>query len=182
MTRALARAARFRRFEGTAPEHVNIVPMLDMMVIILVFLLKSMSESSAAIPQHDDLRLPSARAQTDPAERGIVVTVSKSQILVGDQSVLELPTHGSVASEGAGASAKRGGAAELYIVPLGEALRRARVTDRAVRAAQGLDPKASEAVIVADRSTPYRLLVEVLYTLGQHEVGLYHLMVVQGRG
>jgi len=181
MTRALARAVRLRRAEGAAPEHLNIVPMLDMMVIILVFLLKSVSESSAAIPQHDDLRLPLSRARADPAERGIVVTVSKSQILVGDQPVLQLAGRGSVTAEGAGASAKRGGAAELYIVPLGAALRRARETDRVVRAAQGLDPRASEAVIVADRTTPYRLLVEVLHTLGQHEVGLFHLMVVRSR-
>lgn len=181
MTRARARALAPRRPDAGVPEHLNIVPMLDIMVIILVFLLKSVSESSAAIPQHDDLRLPLSPAQADPAERGIVVTVSKSQILVGDQPVLQLPGRGSVIWEGAGASAKRGGAAELYIVPLGEALRRARETDRVVRAAQGLAPKSSEAVIVADRSTPFRLLVEVLYTLGQHEVGLYHLMVVQSR-
>jgi hypothetical protein len=37
---------------------LNIVAMLDIMTIILVFLLKSLGESSTAIPQSDDLRLP----------------------------------------------------------------------------------------------------------------------------
>jgi biopolymer transport protein ExbD len=38
---------------------------------------------------------------------------------------------------------------------------------------------ASEALIVADATTPYRLLIEVLYTLGQSEFGKYHLMVMK---
>ena len=33
---------------------------------------------------------------------------------------------------------------------------------------------------MADRTTPYRLLIEVLFTLGQSEFGKYHLMVMQG--
>jgi biopolymer transport protein ExbD len=32
---------------------------------------------------------------------------------------------------------------------------------------------------VADEGTPYRLLVEILYTLGQAEFGKFHLMVLQ---
>jgi hypothetical protein len=31
----------------------------------------------------------------------------------------------------------------------------------------------------ADATTPYRLLIEVLFTLGQNEFGKYHLMVMQ---
>ncbi|MGC4086558.1 MAG: hypothetical protein QM756_01430 [Polyangiaceae bacterium] len=39
---------------------LNITAMLDIMTIILVFLLKTLGESSAAIPQSDDLRLPNS--------------------------------------------------------------------------------------------------------------------------
>jgi biopolymer transport protein ExbD len=39
----------------------------------------------------------------------------------------------------------------------------------------------SQAIIIADASTPYRLLVEVLYTLGQTEFNKFHLMVLQGK-
>jgi biopolymer transport protein ExbD len=35
--------------------------------------------------------------------------------------------------------------------------------------------------VIADKTTPYRLLVEVLYTLGQSEYGRYHLMVIQAK-
>jgi len=37
----------------------------------------------------------------------------------------------------------------------------------------------SEAIIIADMTTPYRLFIEVLFTLGQNEFGKYHLMVMQ---
>ncbi len=159
---------------------LNITAMLDIMTIILVFLLKNLGESSASIPQSDDLRMPTSSVKTQPSDEGVVVTVSKTQILVGDDRVLTLPNRESMAQTGVGALSKRSGPNDMYIVPLGEALKSARRTDKLVRQAKGLDPASSEAIIVADRTTPYRLLIEVLFTLGQSEFGKYHLMVVQG--
>ncbi len=160
---------------------LNIVAMLDIMTIILVFLLKSLGESSTAIPQNDDLRLPTSVMKTDPHQEGVTVTISKSQILVGDQKVLALPGRESQAQTGVGAQHKRGGPNDLYIVPLGNVMMAARRTDAALRKAKGLDPSTSEAIIIADRGTPYRLFIEVLFTLGQSEFGKYHLMVIQSK-
>lgn len=161
---------------------LNITAMLDIMTIILVFLLKNLGESSASIPQSDDLRLPTSSVKTQPSDEGVVVTVSKTQILVGDDRVLTLPNRESMAQTGVGARYKRSGPNDMYIVPLGEALKSARRTDKLIRQAKGLDPGSSEAIIVADKTTPYRLLIEVLFTLGQSEFGKYHMMVVQGSG
>ena len=157
---------------------LNIVPMLDVVTIILVFLLKSLGESSASPPQSNDLKLPASLVRGPAAEEGIVVTVSKTEILVGDTRVLTLPGQASLAHTGAGAANKRG-PQELYIVPLGTALRAARETDRAMRVAKRLDPNASEVILVADEATPYRLLSEVLFTLGQHSIGKFHLVVIK---
>jgi biopolymer transport protein ExbD len=160
---------------------LNITAMLDIMTIILVFLLKTLGESSAAVPQSDDLRLPNSVIKTQPHQEGVVVTVSKTQILVGDEKVMALPGRESTAQTGVGARYKRSGPNDLYIVPLGNALQAARKTDIAVRKAKGLDPSSSEAIIIADRGTPYRLFIEVLFTLGQSEFGKYHLMVIQSK-
>jgi biopolymer transport protein ExbD len=160
---------------------LNITAMLDIMTIILVFLLKTLGESSAAVPQSDDLRLPNSIIKTQPHQEGVVVTVSKSQILVGEDKVMTLPGRESTAQTGVGARYKRNGPTDLYIVPLGNALQAARKTDVAVRKAKGLDPSSSEAIIIADRGTPYRLFIEVLFTLGQSEFGKYHLMVIQSK-
>jgi len=169
-----------RRYEHE-PEvnFLNITAMLDIMTIILVFLLKTLGESSAAIPQSDDLRLPASFIEQEPHQEGITITISKSQILVGENKILSLPGRESTAQTGVGASFKRGGPNDLYIVPLGNALQAARKTDEAIRRAKGLDPSSSEAIIIADRGTPYRLLIEVLFTLGQSQFGKYHLMVIQ---
>ena len=160
---------------------LNITAMLDIMTIILVFLLKTLGESSAAVPQSDDLRLPASIMKKPPAQEGVLVTVSKTQILVGDDKILTLPGRESLAQAGVDARFKRSGPNDLFIVPLGNALMSARKTDIAVRRAKCLDPSSSEAIVIADKGTPYRLLMEVLFTLGQSEYGKYHLMVIQSK-
>jgi biopolymer transport protein ExbD len=164
-------------------DFLNITAMLDLMTIILVFMLKSLASSSASIPQSQDLALPKSVMEGEPSQEGVVVVVSKSQILVGDDPspLVLLGPREQVAQQGVDAKYKRSGPTDLFIVPLANALQHARETDKAIRAAKGLDPASSEAIVVADATTPYRLLIEVLFTLGQSEFGKYHLMVLGGR-
>ena len=164
-------------------DFLNITAMLDLMTIILVFLLKSMAASSASIPQSDDLTLPASVMTSEPSEEGVVVILSKTQILVGEnpEPIVLLPSRDQLAQSGVDARYKRSGPNDLYIVPLANALSSARETDKRVRAAKGLDTSTSEGIIVADATTPYRLLIEVLFTLGQSEFGKYHLMVISGK-
>jgi biopolymer transport protein ExbD len=175
---ALRRAIR-RNAHDQEVNFLNITAMLDIMTIILVFLLKSLGESTASVPQSDDLKIPTSFISSQPSMEGVVVTVSKSQILVGDEKIMSLPSRQSLAQSGVGAQYKRSGPNDLYIVPLGNALQSARKTDKLVRQAKGLDASMSEAIIIADNTVPYRLFIEVLFTLGQNEFGKYHLMVMQ---
>jgi biopolymer transport protein ExbD len=172
------------RVNAKAPEvnFLNITAMLDMMTIILVFLLKGMASSSASIPQSKDMTLPTSIITSEPAQEGTSVVISKTQILVGDDPhpVVSLPSRDSLAQSGIDARYKRNGPNDLYIVPLANALQAARQTDKQIRQAKGLDPNSSEAIVIADTTTPYRLLIEVLFTLGQSEYGKYHLMVLSG--
>ncbi|HSC88876.1 MAG TPA: biopolymer transporter ExbD [Polyangiaceae bacterium] len=177
---ALRRAIRKNAHEPEV-NFLNITAMLDIMTIILVFLLKSLGESTTSVPQSDDMQLPTSVLKSEPSQDGVIVTVSKTQILVGDNKVLDLPSRESMTQTGVGASNKRSGPNDLYIVPLGNALQSARQTDKLIRQKRGLDPSSSEAVIIADKTTPFRLVVEVLFTLGQSEFGKYHLMVIQSR-
>lgn len=181
--KAALRKAKRRNAREPEIDFLNITAMLDLMTIILVFLLKSLASSSGAIPQSDDLRLPASVMTGEPAEEGVLVVVSKSQILVGEEStpVVKLPPREQLAATGVDSKFKRGGANDMYIVPLGNALQHARDIDKAVRTAKGLNPNSSEAIVVVDKTTPYRLLIEVLFTLGQSEFGKYHLMVMSGK-
>ena len=155
---------------------LNITAMMDMMTIILVFLLKSLSSSSASIPQSSDLTIPNSVLSTEASEDGVKVVVSKSQIVVDDNPVVPVPADATHGVEG---KYKRSGPNDLYITPLANTLQTWRERDKQVRAATGR-PSGSEAIIICDKDAPYRLLVEVLYTLGQTEFSKFHLMVLQG--
>jgi biopolymer transport protein ExbD len=181
--KAALRKAKRKNAKEPEIDFLNITAMLDLMTIILVFLLKSMASSSASIPQSKDLTLPASVMHAEPSQEGVVVVISKSQILVGEDPnpLVLLPSREQVAQSGVDAKYKRGGPTDLFIVPLANALSHARETDKAIRAAKGLDPSSSEAIVVADATTPYRLLIEVLFTLGQSEFGKYHLMVLSGK-
>ncbi len=182
--KAALRKAKRRNMREPEIDFLNITAMLDLMTIILVFMLKTSSSSSAAIPQSKDLTLPASVMSTEAAQEGTVVVISKSQILVGEDPnpVVILPAREQVAQSGVDVKYKRSGPNDMYIVPLANALQHARENDKAIRTAKKLDPKApSEAIIVADMTTPYRLLIEVLFTLGQSEFGKYHLMVISGK-
>ena len=172
------------RKNAGAPEvnFLNITAMLDMMTIILVFLLKGMASSSASIPQSKDMTLPTSIITSEPAQEGTSVLISKTQILVGEDPhpIVMLPGRDSLAQSGIDAKYKRNGPNDLYIVPLANALQAARQTDKLIKQAKGQDASSSEAIVIADNTTPYRLLIEVLFTLGQSEYAKYHLMVLSG--
>ncbi len=179
---ALRKAIRKNKKEPEI-DFLNITAMLDLMTIILVFLLRSLASSSASIPQSNDLTMPKSVMQGEPSQEGVVVMISKTQILLGEDPnpLVKLPSREQMVQSGVEAKYKRSGPTDLYIVPLANALSNAREMDKAVRAAKGLDPSTSEAIVVADATTPYRLLIEVLFTLGQSEFGKYHLMVLSGK-
>src|SRR3569832_2794861 len=81
--KAELRKAIRRNSGGHEVNFLNITAMLDIMTIILVFLLKTLGESSAAVPQSDDLRLPASIMKKPPAQEGVLVSVSLSLFLVG---------------------------------------------------------------------------------------------------
>ncbi|HLK37818.1 MAG TPA: biopolymer transporter ExbD [Polyangiaceae bacterium] len=176
--RELRRAIARNRAE---PEinFLNITAMMDMMTIILVFLLKSLSSSTASLPQSQDLQLPKSilTTQPDSEPEGLPVIVSKSQIIVGESVVCPVPP--DAAQYGVEAAYKRGSRNDYFIVPLGSALQAWRDSDKRIRMATGRDPTHSEAILIGDMSTPYRLLTEVMYTLGQTEFSKFHMMVLQ---
>jgi biopolymer transport protein ExbD len=155
---------------------LNITAMMDMMTIILVFLLKNLS-ASQQIPESTDLTIPNSVLTTEASQEGLPIMISRSHIVVDDNVVCPVPAD---ASHGVEAKYKKSGPNDLEIVPLENAAKAWRDRDRQVRAATGKDPNASEAIVIADKATPYRLLVEVLFTLGASEISKYHLMVMQG--
>jgi len=165
--------AEERKREKKQPH--TITSLMDALTIILCFLLKSVGAEPMNISQSDDLRLPKSTTQLNPEADAIPVTVTAKAILVGDKHVVD------VKSGGVDKSRKKGGESSFLITPLFDGL-----TEEANHQKQIAKLSGSEfegmAAIVADVNTPYRLLLEVMYTAGQAEFGKFKFAVVKKKG
>ncbi|MFO0618707.1 MAG: biopolymer transporter ExbD [Polyangiaceae bacterium] len=171
--KAELRKARRRNAREPEIDFLNITAMLDLMTIILVFVLNSLASSTQQMPQNADLTLPISILETAPSQEGVVVRVSKTQLLVGDERIADFPNHEQLSVTGIDQK-------DLKI--LADKLRDYRESDKIMKkAANPAAPEeTSEAILVVDRTTPYRLLLQIVTTLGNEEFGKYHLMALKG--
>ena len=142
---------------------LNIYPMMDMMTILLVFLIQNFAQSNAAsVVQSEELQIPQSVA-TEEVQPALSITISASEIVVEGKQALSL-RNGQVDP-----SQKQGGSNGFLVTPLLNVLQQHR--DRLKLIAQSQPGRAFRGYvqIIADKRTPYRTLVEVLYTMGQAE-------------
>jgi biopolymer transport protein ExbD len=152
---------------------LNITPMMDMMTIILVFLLKTFTASSAIVPQDANLSLAPSQTRMN-MKQAVPVTITKRVILVEGEAVASI-SNGKV-----DAATKRDGDNGYYITPLVDTLQKVSNKERKV-AEMTHRQFESELMIIADRNTPYRLLTEILYSCGQAGYANYRLLVLKNR-
>lgn len=82
-------ARRNKKHRESDEPSLNINSMMDMMVIILVFLLKSYGAEPIQINQSDDLRLPFSTSELAPEDM-LVVSITAKWIMVEDQQVIPI--------------------------------------------------------------------------------------------
>ncbi|MDP3276412.1 MAG: biopolymer transporter ExbD [Deltaproteobacteria bacterium] len=169
--RAVTRKKRRRRQDHVHQE-LNITAMLDMMTIILVFLLKSLSASAGNVPQSDDLRLPRSTSQADPSG-ALQIIVSRVSITVNGHN-LNLSLRNGLVDP----SAKRGGGSGFLINPLNSEMRDQHEYALALSRASN-QPFSGEMALIADSETPLRTIFEVLYTCGQNGFSNFQLLVLK---
>jgi biopolymer transport protein ExbD len=143
--------------------YLNIVAMMDMMTIILVFLLKSVSFATVTVSESDAMTLPYSTTQVEPVE-AIKVFVTKNEITVEETKVAEVE-NGMVV-------AKYLTPSDSYsIVPLKKLL-----DEKARRLAilQKRNPQTKvqdNLTILADQDTPYFVIMQVLVTASRASGG-----------
>jgi biopolymer transport protein ExbD len=152
---------------------LNITPMMDMMTIILVFLLKSFSSTTSTITFDANLQVPRSTTQLKPKE-AISLTVTKKVILVEGDGIAPI-TGGKVDP-----AVKRDGENGYYITPLVGILEKHARKEKRVAELTGV-PWEAQLMLVADQTTPYRLLTEILYSCGQAGYANYRLLVLKSR-
>ena len=170
--KALARKKRKEREAAGEIHGLNLTAMMDMMTIILVFLLKSLSSSSTNIPQGDNLRLPGSSVTTAPSS-ALQVMVSRANITVNGRFIAPLNQEGKIDP-----ALKRGGGTGYIINPLADNRREA---IQVVRRTNPRNDNRLDIAIIADLHTPSRTVYEVLYTCGQAGFNNFQLMVLKNR-
>jgi biopolymer transport protein ExbD len=166
--RRLIRKAVGRVPEGEEISHLNIMPMMDMMTILLVAFIFSAATSATALTA-GSVHLPRTQSDDELPEGAATLIISKSGIVVEGESIV------SVANGQVDAAEKEGGLQGIKIPRLTNFLAKLHNLQlAALRGKPGHDPtteKPPELLIIADRSTPYRLLIEVMFSAKQKEAG-----------
>ncbi|MBI5477433.1 MAG: biopolymer transporter ExbD [Deltaproteobacteria bacterium] len=159
-----------RKMDEIEHTDLNIVPMMDMMTILLVFLIKSMTASAENIALDQDLQMPKALTSTE-ARGALNVQVTANWILVEGQKVVPIK-RGKVDP-----ADKRDGETGFSITKLYDEMKKQSERDKRRAAITG-DKASGELTLMAHYNTPYRLILEVLYTAGEAEYGKYRLLVM----
>jgi biopolymer transport protein ExbD len=169
--KALARKKRKEREAAGEIKELNITAMMDMMTILLVFLLKSFASSSAALTASEDVRPPVSSTRATPKDT-VAVTVTPKNILVGEKEVLRLKG-GQIPPE-----ALQG----RLVVSLDAQLKKEVEKLKYIAERNPSAPFNRELSVIADKATPYDMLLTVLYTAGQNELENYRFVVLQDEG
>lgn len=145
--------------------HLNLVPMMDIMTMLLVFLVMSFATEPANININLALRPPESSTQ-DVMETATKVTVTADTILLNDKEIVRIQDL-KVASGG-----------RALIPELRAALAEESDYLKALEERGGY-PFDGKLLIVAHETTPYSIITSVLTTAGEARFGEYKLVVMQ---
>jgi biopolymer transport protein TolR len=150
------------RQRGHHVSHMALVPFVDMLMMLVVFLLLHSSDVEI-LPNTKNITIPQSVAELKPRET-VVVMVTTEDLLVNGRVVAKVAD-------------LRADDAQLIIEPLRDALRQQ--TDTSLRAAAREDLAEREVTIMGDKGTPFTVLKKVMATATAADYGKVSLAVIQ---
>jgi biopolymer transport protein TolR len=139
--------------------HFALIPFIDMMTILVVFLLAHTAEVDI-LPNTKNISIPQSLSDRKPSA-AVVVMITKDSVYVDGQLV------GSVSD----VAANQG----PFFPPLKAAL--VTQNQRSINAQQDIAKR--EVTILGDKSTPYSLLKKIMMTCSEAEYGKVSFAVVE---
>jgi biopolymer transport protein ExbD len=171
----MVRKAVGRVPEGESIRHLNIMPMMDMMTILLVAFIFQAATSATALTA-GTVTLPKSLSNDELPEGASTLIITKTGIVVEGKSIV------SVNNGDVDAAEKEGGTQGIKIPRLTNFLTALHAQEEALHRRQpGYDPAKApppELLIIADRTTPYRLLLQVMFSAKQKEAGYKHFRLI----
>jgi biopolymer transport protein TolR len=141
--------------------HMALVPFIDVMTILVVFLLVHTSDVEV-IPNTKNITIPISVSDKKP-RASVVVMITKDDVLVDGHSIAKLAD--ITASDA------------LVIPPLRKALREQ--ADKALLASAQQQIADREVTIMGDRNIPYVVLKKVMATCTDADYGKVSLAVIE---
>lgn len=165
MATVIRRRTRRRGIKKEFP--LQLTSMMDVLMIIVVFLLKSYGLSSMGVTQADKLELPTSSAPETYGE-GLVVIISRDKIVVDNKPVLEFV--GDPEQRKFELPNDKVGT-ETSIAPVFDALKAHKdnfelLASRSPNPEEALKKWTGDVFVQADKAVPYELLRKVMYTAG----------------
>jgi len=152
---------RKRKHGAEAGGHMTLVPFIDMLMILVVFLLVHTSDVDV-LPNSKNISIPESISDKKPTP-SVVVMITKDDLLVDGRSVAKVS---DVIA-----------ATDAVIAPLKLALQSQADTVLADAAKQDLAKR--EVTILGDRHTPYSVLRKVMATCTDADYGKVSLAVIE---
>jgi len=148
-----------KRIHGA--NHFALIPFIDMMTILVVFLLAHTADVDI-LPNTKNISIPQSLSDRKPSA-AVVVMITKDSVFVDGALV------GSVAD----VIANQG----PFFAPLKTALMAQ--NDKTLRSAQDTDIAKREVTIMGDKDTPYSVLKKIMLTCSEAEYGKVSFAVVE---
>ena len=150
------------RQRGHHGSHMALIPFIDMLTMLVVFLLLHSSDVEI-LPNTKNITIPQSIAEIKPRET-VVVMVTTEDLLVNGRAVAKIA---DVNVTGA----------SLIIEPLRAALKEQ--ADSSLRSAAQEDLADREVTIMGDKGTPFTVLKRVMATATAADYGKVSLAVIQ---
>ncbi len=154
---------RRHRKRSHGPNHMALIPFIDMMTILVVFLLVHTADVDI-LPNTKNIAIPQSISELKPRAT-VVVMVTRFAVLVNGRTVVPIATLNAMPDT------------ETIIQPLKAEL--ASQADRVLRNAARDDQAAREITIMGDKDLPFRILKKVMATCTEASYGKVSLAVVE---
>jgi biopolymer transport protein ExbD len=167
--RSIIRKAVKRVPEGEEIRHLNITAMMDMMTILLVTFIFQASVTSNELTASQVKMPESLSSEPMPETTGEVIVTTTGIVVFDGNNALQIV---AVRNGDVDASEKDTGALGVKIPKLTSYLGTFRQIQEAGLKQHGQPiPDPPELMVIADRTTPYRLLVEVIASAKDKQAG-----------
>lgn len=147
---------------------IDITSLLDILVILLVFLLRSYNSSGVILNVPADINLPNSQS-IQPNSTGVVVQVSKTQILVDDKEVLNTSNLPRVVYD------KEGRRIISLYNELMSKKEEIELLSKKIKAAQQFNGVVN---LVVDKTIKYSYLKKLMYTIADAGFRQYKFVVL----